>query len=96
LRMWMPTDIQARGKNSITATYVFVLRVGSTTQTDLRRLREEVKESLEGLAACGYRGVDLAMGAYATAVKLATRHGMRVMELVLAVARGVLRRFNVY
>ena len=96
LRMWMPTDIQARGKNSITATYVFVLRVGSATQTDLRRLREEVKESLEGLAAGGYRGVDLAMGAYAIAVKLATRHGMRVMELALADARGVLRRFNVY
>jgi adenine-specific DNA methylase len=97
LRMWMPTDIQARGKDSITAAYIFVLRIGSVTQpVDLRRIREEVKKTLEGLAADGYRGADLAMGAYVAAVKLATHMGMRAMELAMAAARGVLSRLRVH
>jgi len=95
LRMWMPTDIQARGKDSITTAYVFVLRTGSATQAiDLERLREEVRKTLEGLAADGYRGADLAMGAYVAAVKLATHMGMRAMRLALAVARDVLSRLK--
>jgi adenine-specific DNA methylase len=95
LRMWMITDIQSRGKDSITVAYVFTLKPGPATHTyDLRRLREEVKETLEGLAAGGYRGVDLAMGAYAVAVKYASRMGLRAMELALTVARGVLKRIH--
>jgi adenine-specific DNA methylase len=97
LRMWMPTDVQSHGKDSITVAYVFILRTGSATQTvDMKQLREEVRETLEGLAAGGYRGVDLAMGAYAVAVKLATHMGMRAMGLAMAAARSVLSRLRVY
>jgi adenine-specific DNA methylase len=97
LRMWMPTDVQSHGKVSITVAYVFILRTGSATQTvDMKQLREEVRETLEGLAASGYRGVDLVMGAYAVAVKLATHMGMRAMGLAMAAARGVLSRLRVH
>ena len=97
LRMWMPTDVQARGKDSITVAYIFVLRTGSATQAvDMELLREEVRETLEGLATSGYSDVDLAMGAYAVAVKLATHMGLRALELAAAAARSVLRRLNAY
>jgi len=77
--------------------YIFVLRTGSATQAvDMELLREEVRETLEGLATSGYSDVDLAMGAYAVAVKLATRMGLRALELAAAAARGVLRRLNAY
>jgi len=93
LRMWMPTDIQSRNKDSITVTYVFMLRPGPAARAAVD-LREEVKKTLEGLVAQGYRGVDLAMGVYAAAVKLATHMGMRAMELAVAAARGVLSRLT--
>ena len=93
LRMWMPTDIQGRGKDSITVAYVFTLRPGEarTDSGDVRQqLVAEVKKTLEGLAAEGHRGADLIMGAYATAVKLATRVGYAtwMLEEAEAVARS--------
>jgi adenine-specific DNA methylase len=88
LRMWMPTDIQSRSKDSITVTYVFMLRPG-LAQT-IVQLKEEVKKTLEGLAAEGYRGADLVMGAYAVAVKLATHMGLQAVEVAEAIARDVL------
>jgi len=93
LRMWMPTDIQGRGKDATTAAYVFMLRPGSLTQVadDMRhRLRGEVREMVRRLVAEGYAGVDLVMGAYATAVKLATRVGYAtwMLEEAEAVARS--------
>ncbi len=93
LRMWMPTDIQSRNKDSITATFVFVLKPGATTTLNVKQVREEVKKTLEGLAAEGYRGADLAMAVYATAVKFAThtRH-VGAIKVAETAARGMLNR----
>jgi len=76
------TDVQARGKVSMVSALVLVLRPrpgGGVVEYVERlkpRLEAEVRRAVEELWKEGYRGVDLMMAAYATALKHATQVGV--------------------
>ena len=76
------TDIQARGKVSMVSALVLVLRprLGEGVVEYVERLKprieSEVRRAVEELWREGYRGVDLMMAAYATALKHATQIGV--------------------
>jgi adenine-specific DNA methylase len=70
LRMWMETDVHARGKDAITVAYVFIMRPKTQQSPAPNSLEAEVEKALEQMVAA-YRGNDLKMGAYAAAVKVA-------------------------
>ena len=75
------TDVQARGKVSMVSALVLVLRPRLRDEVEYverlkPRLEAEVRRTVEELWREGYRGVDLMMAAYATALKHATQVGM--------------------
>jgi adenine-specific DNA methylase len=75
------TDVQARGKVSMVSALVLVLRPRLRDEVEYverlkPRLEAEVRRTVEELWREGYRGVDLMMAAYATALKHATQVGV--------------------
>jgi adenine-specific DNA methylase len=75
------TDVQARGKVSMVSALVLVLRPRLRDEVEYverlkPRLEAEVRRAVEELWREGYRGVDLMMAAYATALKHATQVGV--------------------